>query len=139
MKDVRKLIVDCVLFSALVALPMWGCALTCRSAPAPLVKRKQTRTLTELLSGQVWYVVWGGVYYSTIFDSDGSYTALRSNLRYVGTWSIDDQGRLCISETCHPGVAGTMNNYCVRFDPGTMSGREESSSKITLRLERIAP
>ncbi len=105
-------------------------------APAPFYREApRPRPLSETLPGE-WKMYWGGTPFRTTLERGGGYRARLGGLEWVGSWTVDGQGRFRIIESTRPEDADSWRSYCVPFEPGTLHGHEEQS-KVEIRLERF--
>jgi len=112
-------------------------ALSCQvlAAPAPLPKSRKDLSRTDLIGD--WTMYWGGQTSKVRLSGCGAYRCEWSGVTFVGYWELDGEGKFVIRETIAPNDSRTYQRYVVRFEPGTLKGKLESSvTPFTVRLER---
>jgi hypothetical protein len=109
------------------------------AAPAPFERpaARHKPFTSEDLAG-AWILVWSGQPGTMTLSSRGDYVCSMSGLTYVGSWSIDQQGRFCISESTTPHNPNSWHYYAVRLDFRTLSGRVEVGGAGT-RVQLLRP
>jgi hypothetical protein len=122
--------------SALLMLVLVGplCA-----APAPFEQpRKRSPLARNDLVGS-WEALWGGVRCRITLAESGDYVCNWCGTRYVGTWGMDRDGRIWITESCRPGESLTWQQYAVRLaGRGDLRGPiEVGANGVVIQLERI--
>src|SRR5215213_9150171 len=92
-------------------------ALTVQAAPAPLFKARQ-RSLTSADLVGTWTLYWGNQRGTVTLGSDGDYRCEWGGMKFVGTWSLDREGRWLIRESTTPADWRSFRDYVIRFEPG---------------------
>lgn len=102
------------------------------AAPAPFerVNPRNRPLCYEDLVG-TWTMTWSGQAATMTLSAHGDYVCKMSGLTYVGAWSLDREGRLCITESATPQNSNSWRSYAVRLDPRTLSGSVEVGSPGT--------
>jgi hypothetical protein len=114
----------------------WQCA---TAAPAPFERSasRHKHFTSEDLAG-TWILVWSGQPGTMTLTSRGDYVCQMSGLTYVGSWTIDQQGRFCITESTTPHNPNSWRHYAVRLDYRTLSGQVEVGGAGT-RVQILRP
>jgi hypothetical protein len=116
------------------------------AAPMPFPKSAKPRVLNrEGLIG-TWSVHWGTVPATFTLSANGDYECVWPGAKYVGSWGLDRDGRLWITESCRPELSSSWQSYAIRLSPeafaafratGTFTGPVEvGATGISVRLQR---
>src|SRR5689334_19036038 len=84
------------------------------AAPMPFPKSSKPRPLTRNGLVGTWSVHWGTVSATFILSANGDYTCLWPGTRYVGSWGLDRDGRLWITESNQPTSPSSWQSYAIR-------------------------
>ncbi len=107
------------------------------AAPAPFPNQRKPRTVNRAALVGTWDANWGGVRCRITLTASGDYSCQWCGTRYVGSWSLDREGRIVITESCQPGDAASWQVYAIRLVPGSLSGPVESGANgVFVKLER---
>jgi hypothetical protein len=88
------------------------------AAPAPFHKGGKPRLLSRDGLVGTWTVHWGSVTTTFTLSANGDYVGLWSGTRYVGSWGLDRDGRLWITESCRPELPSSWQSYAIRLSAG---------------------
>src|SRR5262249_62434207 len=84
-----------------------------------------------------WVMHWGQYRSTVTLSATGTYTSQWPGANYVGTWGLDRDGRLWITESSRPGEPSSWQSYAVRLAPNTLAGPVEvGATGVVVRLER---
>jgi hypothetical protein len=107
------------------------------AAPAPMPRATKTRPLTRARLVGTWVMHWGNVRSIVTLSATGDYVCEWPGARYTGTWGLDRDGRLWITESCRPQETSSWLSYAIRLAPDTLSGPiEVGGSGVIVRLEK---
>jgi hypothetical protein len=119
---------------SLLAAPSPDSAL---AAPAPFPRQHKPATLNRATLVGAWDANWGGVRCKITLANSGDYVCDWCGTRYVGSWALDRDGRVMITESCQPGEARSWQVYAIRLGRESLSGPIESGTRgVFVRLER---
>jgi hypothetical protein len=107
------------------------------AAPRPFRRAAKPRVLTHSRLVGSWQATWAGVRCVITLAANGDYRCDWRGLRYVGTWKLDRQGRVWITESPRPAEARSWQSYAVRLAPDQLAGPfEVGADGVILHLER---
>jgi len=114
-------------------------ALPVSAAPAPFPTAAKSRAPARSTLVGTWEAKWGGVRCLITLAANGEYTCEWGGLRYVGSWSLDRDGRVLITESTRPDEARSWRFHTVRISRGSPGGPlEVGGNDLTIQLERPA-
>jgi hypothetical protein len=123
--------------SVLSALLLLALVLPVGAAPAPFFTQRKPRPLSRSCLIGTWDANWGGVRCRITLSASGDYSCEWCGTRYIGSWRLDPDGRVWISESCRPDEQYSWQAYAIRLLPDTLAGPIESGAKgVFVRLER---
>lgn len=130
-----------ILLAALAAIVMWvmvfliGPAI---GAPAPMPRHRPVRPIGHDGMVGAWWMAWGGQSGTVTLTADGGYRCRWGGITFVGSWRIDGEGRLVITESTTPHDPRSWRTYAVCLDPATMTGEVVSGCpSTTVRMRRL--
>jgi hypothetical protein len=107
-----------------VAITSWQRA---DAAPVPFPKTSKPRSLTRDGFVGTWSVHWGTVPATFILSPNGDYVCIWPGAKYVGSWGMDRDGRLWITESNRPESPSSWQSYAIRLTPDLFSARSPYS------------
>ncbi len=112
-------------------------ALPLAAATAPFPKPARPRILTREGLVGTWSVQWGTVPATVTLSATGEYACQWPGSTYVGTWGVDRDGRLCITESCQVAQPNAWQSYAIRLNAGSLAGPIEGSPEgIVVRFQK---
>jgi hypothetical protein len=96
-------------------------ALPVVAAPAPFPRVAPPRPLNREGLVGTWTVRWGTVAAVFVLSANGDYVCIWPGARYVGSWGLDRDGRLWITESCRPETSTSWQSYAIRITPETFA------------------
>ena len=98
------------------------------AAPLPFPKTGKPRPLTRDGFVGTWTVRWGTVPATFILSANGDYVCVWPGARYIGSWGVDRDGRLWITESNRPDAPGSWQSYAIRLAPDLFAAHRAPSS-----------
>jgi hypothetical protein len=111
--------------------------LSLAAAPAPFPKHSRPRSLTREGLVGTWTVYWGTVPATFTLSANGEYVCIWPGARYIGTWGMDREGRLWITESCRPELPCSWQSYAIQLTPETFAGPVVvGADGVSVRMEK---
>lgn len=109
-------------------------------APAPLPRHQpRPMPLSQRLAGD-WMMHWGGLRFEVRMCPDGNYRCSAPGVLFVGSWWVDDRGRLLIKESVRPYDQRSWQRYVIRLGRGDLSGKVEvGAPNVEVQFARPGP
>jgi hypothetical protein len=110
------------------------------AAPAPMHPPRKARPLCRARLAGTWVMHWGNFRSTLTLSASGDYHCQWPGAQYVGTWGLDRDGRLWITESPRPEVASSWQTYAIRLAPDTLAGPiVVGATGVVVRLEKKKP
>ena len=115
-------------------------AVEVRGAPAPFAAPRKAYPITAGRLVGVWQCSWGGVACTITLRDGGEYESAWPGGGWVGSWGLDRNGTLWITETCRPEPSpGAWQTFRIlKFQPGKpcQALTNGSTSGVTVKMWR---